>query len=150
MANLYTHASSNTRKSYLLISLFFLFIIAIGWGVSWYMDDPSILIIAVLISVFSSFFSYYYSDKLVLNMTKAKELKFADNKEIYRLVENLCITAGLPVPKIYIIHDPAPNAFATGRNKEKAVVAMTTGLIQKLERSELEGVIDVSYVRLPV
>jgi heat shock protein HtpX len=141
MANLYTHASSNTRKSYLLISLFFLFIIAIGWGVSWYMDDPSILIIAVLISVFSSFFSYYYSDKLVLNMTKAKELKFADNKEIYRLVENLCITAGLPVPKIYIIHDPAPNAFATGRNKEKAVVAMTTGLIQKLERSELEGVI---------
>jgi heat shock protein HtpX len=141
MANLYTHASSNTRKSYLLISLFFLFIIAIGWGVSWYMDDPSILIIAVLISVFSSFFSYYYSDKLVLNMTKAKELKFADNKEIYRLVENLCITAGLPVPKIYIIHDSAPNAFATGRNKEKAVVAMTTGLIQKLERSELEGVI---------
>jgi heat shock protein HtpX len=141
MANLYTHASSNTRKSYLLISLFFVFIIAIGYGVSWYMNDPSILIIAVLISVFSSFFSYYNSHKLVLSMTKAKELKFEDNKEIYRLVENLCITAGLPVPKIYIIHDPAPNAFATGRNKEKAVIALSTGLIQKLDRSELEGVI---------
>jgi heat shock protein HtpX len=141
MANLYTHASSNTRKSYLLISLFFIFIIAIGWGVSWYMNDPSILIIAVLISVFSSFFSYYYSHKMILSMTKARELKFEDNKEIYRLVENLCITAGLPVPKIYIINDPAPNAFATGRNKEKAVIALSTGLIQKLEKSELEGVI---------
>jgi heat shock protein HtpX len=141
MANLYTHASSNTRKSYLLISLFFVFIIAIGWGVSWYMNNPSILIIAVLISVFGSFFSYYNSHKMVLKMTKAKELKFEDNKEIYRLVENLCITAGLPVPKIYIIDDPAPNAFATGRNKDKAVIALTTGLIHKLERSELEGVI---------
>ena len=141
MANLYTHASSNTRKSYLLISLFFVFIIAIGWGVSWYMNDPSILIIAVLISVLASFFSYYNSHKILLNMAKAQELKFEDNKEIYRLVENLCITAGLPLPKIYIIHDPAPNAFATGRNKEKAVIAMSTGLIQKLERSELEGVI---------
>ncbi|MFP4515018.1 MAG: M48 family metallopeptidase, partial [Parcubacteria group bacterium] len=141
MPNLYTHASSNTRKSYLLISLFFLFIIAIGFAVSWYMDDFSILIIAVLISVFASFFSYYNSHKLMLSMTKAKELKFEDNKEIYRLVENLCITAGLPVPKIYIIDDPAPNAFATGRNKEKAVIALSTGLIQKLERSELEGVI---------
>jgi heat shock protein HtpX len=141
MANLNTHVSSNTRKSYFLISLFFIFIIAIGWAVSWYMNDFSILIIAVLISVFGSFFSYYNSHKLVLSMTKAKELKFEDNKEIYRLVENLCITAGLPVPKIYIINDPAPNAFATGRNKEKAVIALSTGLIQKLERSELEGVI---------
>jgi heat shock protein HtpX len=141
MANLYTHASSNTRKSYLLISLFFIFIIAIGWGVSWYMSDPSILIIAVIISVSASFFSYYNSHKIVLRMTKAKELKFEDNKEIYRLVENLCITAGLPVPKIYIIDDPAPNAFATGRNKEKAVIALSTGLIHKLKRSELEGVI---------
>ncbi len=139
--NLYTHSSSNSRKSYLLISLFFVFIILIGWGLSWYMGDFSILIIAVLISVFASFFSYYYSHKLVLKMTKAHELKFEDNKEIYRLVENLCITAGLPVPKIYIIDDPAPNAFATGRNKEKAVVALSTGLINKLEKSELEGVI---------
>ncbi|MCF7794842.1 M48 family metallopeptidase [Patescibacteria group bacterium] len=141
MATLYTHASSNTRKSYLLISLFFVFIIAIGFAVSWYMNDSSILIIAVLISVLASFFSYYNSHKILLNMAKARELKFEDNKEIYRLVENLCITAGLPLPKIYIIDDPAPNAFTTGRNKEKAVIALSAGLIQKLDKSELEGVI---------
>mgnify|MGYP002398538530 CR=1 FL=1 len=112
-----------------------------GYVFSVAMDNPGILVFAVIFSILSSLFSYWYSDKMVLAMSDAKEVKFQDNKELYRLVENLCITAGLPTPKIYIINDTAPNAFATGRDPEHAVVAVTKGLLQKLERSELEGVI---------
>ncbi len=88
-----------------------------------------------------SFISFWYSDKIVLAISKAKPLKHNDNPELYHIVENLCITAGLPVPKIYVINEPAPNAFATGRNPKHAVVAVTLGLIEKLDRSEIEGVI---------
>jgi heat shock protein HtpX len=105
------------------------------------MDSQGILYFAVGLSIIMSFVSYWYSDKIVLAMSSAKEVKFEDNKELYRLVENLCITAGLPVPRIYIIHDTAPNAFATGRDPEHAVVAVTSGILKKLEKSELEGVI---------
>jgi len=105
------------------------------------MNDPGILYIAVIFSTLASFASYWWSDKMVLAMSSAKPLSHDDNKNIYHLVENLCITAGLPIPKIYIIDDTAPNAFATGRNPEHAVVALTTGIIQKLEKTELEGVI---------
>ncbi len=112
-----------------------------GYVFSVAMDSPIILVIAVFVGVFSSVFSYWYSDKIVLKMSNAKELVFKENKELYRIVENLCITAGLPLPKIYIINDSAPNAFATGRDPEHAVVAVTTGLLEKLDRSELEGVI---------
>ena len=138
---LYTHSDSNKRKTWFLLSGFFVFIVIVGYVFSYVMDSPVVLIIAVLFSIVSSFFSYWYSDKMVLAMSSAKELKFEDNKELYRLVENLCITAGLPTPKIYIIKDSAPNAFATGRDSEHAVVAFTTGIIQKLDRAELEGVI---------
>ncbi len=88
-----------------------------------------------------SFFSYWYSDKIVLAMSHAKPIEKKDNPELYRLVENLCITAGLPLPKIYIIKEAQPNAFATGRNPEHAVIAVTQGLLDRLERAELEGVI---------
>jgi heat shock protein HtpX len=88
-----------------------------------------------------SFSSYWWSDKIVLAMSGAKAVTHEQGREIYHLVENLCITAGLPVPKIYIIEDTAPNAFATGRNPEHAVICFTTGIIQKLEKTELEGVI---------
>lgn len=141
MATLYNHADSNRRKTWFLLSGFFVLVILIGYVFSYAMDSPGILIFAVFFSIISSFISYWYSDKIVLKMSSAKEIKFEDNKELYRLVENLCITAGLPLPKIYIINDTAPNAFATGRDPEHAVVAVTAGLLQKLERSELEGVI---------
>jgi heat shock protein HtpX len=141
MATLYTHSDSNRRKTWALLAGFFVFVILVGYVFSLALDDVSILYIAVLISIFSSFFSYWYSDRLVLSMSKAKEVKRENNLELYRLVENLCITAGLPVPKIYIIDDSAPNAFATGRDKDHAVIAVTSGLLAKLERSELEGVI---------
>jgi heat shock protein HtpX len=141
MATLYNHSDTNRRKTWALLAGFFVFVILVGYIFSVALENVTILYIAVFISIFSSFFSYWYSDKLVLRMSKAKEIKREDNLELYRLVENLCITAGLPVPKIYIINDSAPNAFATGRNPEKAVIAVTSGLLSKLDRSELEGVI---------
>lgn len=141
MPTIYTHSDSNKRKTWFLLSGFLIFIILIGYVFSVAMKSSAILYIAVFFSIFSSFFSYWFSDKMVLAMSSAHELKFEENKELYRVVENLCITAGLPLPKIYIINDTAPNAFATGRDQEHAVVAVTSGLLQKLDRSELEGVI---------
>ena len=85
--------------------------------------------------------SYWFSDKIVLSMAQAKPIEKRDNPELYRLVENLCITAGLPVPKIYIINEAQLNAFATGRDKNHAVVAVTQGLLDRLDKTELEGVI---------
>lgn len=141
MATLYTHSDVNRQKTWALLAGFFVFVIVIGYVFSQAMGDSTILYIAVGLSIFSSFFSYWYSDKLVLTMSQAKRINPDDNRELYRLVENLCITAGLPIPKIYIINDTAPNAFATGRNADNAVIAVTSGLLQKLERAELEGVI---------
>ena len=141
MLTLYTHSDSNKRKTWLLMSGFLIFVILIGYFFSYVMESPAILYFVVGFSIISSFVSYWWSDKIVLKMSNAKLIKFEDNKELYRLVENLCITAGLPTPKIYIINDTAPNAFATGRDPEHAVVAVTKGLLQKLEKSELEGVI---------
>jgi len=141
MANLYTHAESNTRKTFLLMGFFLLFIILIGWLFSYILDSYFILIIAVFFSVAMSFSSYWYSDKIVLRMTKAEPIRKEDNPELYRIVENLCITAGLPIPKIYILNEAQPNAFATGRDAKHAVVVVTRGLLEKLERVELEGVI---------
>ncbi len=141
MPSLYTHVDSNQRKTWFLMSGFFTIVIIIGWIFSQAMGEPSILYIAVAFSIISSFISYWFSDKIVLAMSSAHLVTFEDNKELYRLVENLCITAGLPVPKIYIIDDTAPNAFATGRDPEHAVIVVTTGLLTKLEKVELEGVI---------
>ncbi|MEA1963418.1 MAG: M48 family metallopeptidase [Patescibacteria group bacterium] len=141
MPTLYSHSDSNKRKTWFLLSGFLIFVIFIGYIFSVAMESPVILYFVVGFSIISAFVSYWWSDKIVLAMSDAKPVKFKDNKELYRLVENLCITAGLPAPKIYIINDTAPNAFATGRDPEHAVVAVTAGLLQKLERSELEGVI---------
>ena len=118
-----------------------LFIIGLGWVVSYIANAPAILWIAAIVSILMSIGSYWYSDKIVLGMTGAKPIEKRDNPELYRIVENLCITAGLPVPRIYILQDPQPNAFATGRDPQHAVVAVTTGLLSRLERTELEGVI---------
>ena len=141
MPTLYTHAESNIRKTWLYLTFFLLLVIALGWVISYFLGTFLILWIAVLYSVFISFFSYWYSDKIVLAMSKAKPIQKHDNPELYRIVENLCITAGLPLPKLYIIHSEQPNAFATGRDPKHAVVAVTQGLLSRLERSELEGVI---------
>ncbi len=139
--NLYTHKDSNIRKTWLLFMLFFGIVMAIGWTFSQVYGDPSILYIAVIFSMGMSVTSYWFSDKIVLQMSHAEPVSKENAKELYNIVENLAITAGLPVPKIYIIKEDVPNAFATGRNPEHAVVAVTTGLLGRLDRSELEGVI---------
>jgi heat shock protein HtpX len=138
---LYTDSDSNARKTWLLMSVFFVAVIAIGWVFSQALDSPAILYIAVGFSIVSSFVSYWWSDKIVLAMSGAHEIDHDSNRELYHIVENLCITAGLPVPRIYIIEDSAPNAFATGHDAKHAVVAVTSGILAKLEKSELEGVI---------
>jgi len=148
MATLYTQQASNIRKTWLLMTVFLVVVIAIGYAMSWYLGSPGILYIAVIFALVMNVGSYWYSDKLVLRMTNAKEAKKEEFKELYNIVENLSITAGLPMPKVYVVNDPAPNAFATGRDPEHAVVAATTGLISMLDRNELEGVMahELSHV----
>ena len=138
---LYTQVDSNVRKTWFLITVFLILIIALGWVFSYIFESPLILYIAVIVSIFWSFSSYWYSDKIVLSLTKSRPIKKEDNPELYRIVENLSITAGLPIPQIYIIDDISPNAFATGRDAKHGVVCVTQGLLDKLEKSELEGVI---------
>lgn len=139
--NLYRQISSNRRKTWLLISLTASLLVAVGFIFSQVYNNPIWLYAAFVYTIISSFVSYWWSDKIVLAMSKAKLVKREDSPQLYRLVENLCIAGGLPTPKIYIIDDSAPNAFATGRNAERAAVAFTSGLLTKLDKAELEGVI---------
>jgi len=141
MATLYTLRETNIRKTWLYMTGFFILIVAFGWVASYYFQDEIVLWFAFGISLIMSFSSYWFSDKVVMKMSGARLIEKKDNPELYRIVENLSITAGLPIPKIYIINDPSPNAFATGRNPEHAAIAVTMGLLEKLERVELEGVI---------
>ncbi|TSC81825.1 MAG: Protease HtpX [Parcubacteria group bacterium Gr01-1014_20] len=141
MATLYTHQSSNVRKTWLLFILFFIVIIAIGFIFTQIYGNANILYIAVLFSCGMSFISYWYSDKIVLKMAGAHPVDRNTNRELYNIVENLSITAGLPVPKIYIVNEPALNAFATGRDPNHAVICVTRGLLEKLNKTELEGVL---------
>ncbi len=138
---LYNQADKNIRLTWIYITGFLVFVILVGYIFSQVMENSVILYIAVIFSVFMSFASYWWSDKIVLAISDAKELKHDDNPQIYHLVENLCITAGLPIPKIYIIKDSAMNAFATGRDPKHGVICLTTGIISRLEKTELEGVI---------
>ena len=141
MATLYNQADKNTRLTWVYITGFLVFVIGVGYVFAGAMNNSAILYGCVIFSVIMSFGSYWWSDKIVLAMSKAKEITHDEGREIYHIVENLCITAGLPVPKIYIIEDSAPNAFATGRDPKHGVICLTTGIIQKLEKAELEGVI---------
>lgn len=141
MATLYTHKDSNIRKTWILITAFFVLIIVVGWILSQLFGNPAILVIALIFSVLMGFGSYWWSDKLVLSLTHAKPIQKSDAPELYRIVENLSITAGLPMPRLYILEEASPNAFATGRDPSHAVVAVTRGLLERLDKSELEGVL---------
>ncbi|MBI2097454.1 MAG: M48 family metallopeptidase [Candidatus Vogelbacteria bacterium] len=123
------------------MTIFLIVVIALGWIFSQVWGNPVILYVAIIIAVLMNFFSYWYSDKIVIKMAGARVATDQEFPDFYNTVENLCITAGLPMPKIYVIDDPAPNAFATGRNSEHAALAATTGLLKILDKSELEGVI---------
>ena len=123
------------------MSAFLVFIILVGWIYAQAMQTPGALYVAVAFALIMNVASYWYSDRLVLMMTHAKEVQKQDAPELYRIVENLAITAGLPTPKVYSINEPAPNAFATGRDEKHAVVAVTTGLLERLDKVELEAVL---------
>lgn len=149
MPTLYNIADSNVRKTWFLITFFLVFVILLGWLFSYILDSQSILYLAVIFSILTSVSSYWYSDKIVLMSTGAQPIEKSDNPELYRIVENLCITAGLPIPKIYILNEAQPNAFATGRDEKHAVIAVTKGLLGKLEKKEIEGVIahELSHIK---
>lgn len=149
MATLYSTADSNVRKTWMLMSTFFVLIMLLGWAFSYIMGDPSIVFIAVVVSIVMNVTSYWYSDKITLALSGAKPLSKEDHKELWNITENLCISTGMQMPKLYIIRDEAPNAFATGRDEAHAAVAVTTGLLARLERSELEGVIahELSHIK---
>ncbi|MEK7175603.1 MAG: M48 family metallopeptidase [Patescibacteria group bacterium] len=141
MATLYTHQKENVFKTWMLMSVFFVLVIVLGFVFAQYFGNPKILYFFVIFSVVMNITSYWFSDKIVLTLAGAKEAKREEYFDLYNSVQNLSITAGLPMPKVYVIADPAPNAFATGRDKEHAVVAATTGLLGILKKDELEGVI---------
>ena len=140
--NLYSNQSANIRSTWFLMTVFLVLIIGVGFGLAYYYGNPMILYAAVILSIFSNISAYWFSDKMVLSMAHARRVESKDQyPDLWNTLENLCITAGLPMPKLYIIDDPAPNAFATGRSKDHAVIAVTTGLLPLLNKSELEGVL---------
>jgi len=138
---LYDTRDKNIRKTWLIFSLFLVVVIGLGWAISYYYNDSTILYIAVAFSIIMNITAYWRSDKVVLSMSRAREADEQQFRELHNIIENLCITAGIPKPNVYIIDDFSPNAFATGRNPDHAAIAVTTGLMERLNRSELEGVI---------
>ena len=141
MSTLYHEQSKNVTKTWVLMTMFLIVVIGLGWFFSYYYGNPNILYIFVIFSIVMNITSYWFSDKIVLSLAGAKEAKREEYFDLYTSVENLSITAGLPMPRVYVVNDSAPNAFATGRDKNHAVVCATTGLLAILEKNELEGVI---------
>ena len=139
------HVSGNIFKTWLIMFFFSLFTIGVLYIITqaWFgpqIDSLSIVGIALIAAGIMNFVSYWWSDKIVLGISGAKQIDLKTNKELYRIVENLCIATGLPVPKIYTMEDSAPNAFATGRDPKHAAICFTTGILEKLNKQELEGV----------
>jgi heat shock protein HtpX len=138
---IYTQQSKNIRRTWLIMTVFISVVVGVGYIAAQYFNSSSILYFAILISLLMNVGSYWFSDKLAIRSSGANPVTKDDYPDLWNLVENLSITAGLPMPRLYIIQDPAPNAFATGRNKEHSAIAVTTGLIDILDRGELEGVL---------
>src|SRR3989344_1165984 len=148
--NIYSAISANKWKTWAIMALFVIFATTLSYvyaTASGY--DITFAILILLISIATSIGSFFYSDKIVLSASGAKPVSEADSPQLYHIVENLTIATGMLMPKIYTIHDPSPNAFATGRDPKHAVIAVTTGLLQKLNKAELEGVIahELSHVK---
>ena len=147
---MYEQISRNLWRSRILILCFILIISYLGLlfgqlsGFGWFG-----FVVALLIAVATCWFSYYYSDEVALSVSRARPLQKADNPYLYNLVEGLALAAGIKAPRAYLIDDTAPNAFATGRDPEHAAIAVTTGLLEKLDRTELEGVIahEMSHIK---
>jgi len=146
--DLYSQKDSNIRKTWLLITMSLILVIGVGWVFSYLLRSTAILYIAVFLAVIMNIVAYWNSDKIALAMSGARPTKREQYLELYRIIENLSITAGLPLPRIYIIDSPQINAFATGRDPKHAAIAVTTGALAQLSKNELEGVIahELSHV----
>lgn len=147
---MYSQIDSNKRKTTILITIFVMFVLAVGWFFNFYLGyGYDAVILAVIISIVMTLVSYYKGDSIALNSTGAKAISKEENPYIYRIVENLAITSGIPIPKVYMINSPALNAFATGRDPEHASIAVTSGIVEALENEELEGVIahELSHIK---
>lgn len=142
MADFRALEAANKRKTFLLL----LFMAVLVWGISYTAisafggTEAGVIPLAVLITLITVWGSYFASDKLVLKMTRAKVIKYEDNPNLFNVVNEVVIASGLPMPKVAIVNDPAPNAFATGRNPANALIAFTTGLLESMDRDELQGV----------
>jgi heat shock protein HtpX len=148
MANLYTYQSSNIRRTWVLFIVFFIVVVGIGYVFSMAYGDPSYVVFALIFTVVYSFISYYSSAAIALKLARAVPIEKKDNPALYNIVENLCIAAGLPTPAVYITPEMQINAFATGRDPRHAAIAVTQGALQRLNKTELEGVIahELSHV----
>ncbi len=148
---MYEEITANKRKSILLIIAFIALISVLGWVFGWLLIGYGNigLFIAVLISIILVVVNYYNGDKLILKISRARQPTKKENAYLINVVEEIAIAAGVPTPKIYIIDDSAPNAFATGRDPQHASIAVTSGLLKKLNRLELEGVIahEMSHIK---
>lgn len=146
---MYKQIAENKRNTVLIFLGFIALISIIGGGFAYIYDDPSIMITSTIVALIYAAIQYFFSTQLAIMMTGAKKANRRDNRRLYNIVENLTITAGLPMPEVYIIDDPAPNAFATGRDPDHAVVAATTGLIDIMDDKELTAVMahELSHVK---
>ena len=148
MPNLYTYQSSNIRRTWILFIVFFIVVIGIAWVFSYAYDDYSIVVFAVIFSIVYSFISYYSSASIALSLARAVEIEKKDNPALWNIIENLCIESGLPMPKVYITPERQINAFATGRDPQHAAIAVTAGALDRLDKTELQGVLahELSHV----
>lgn len=150
---MYNQIAANKRKSILLVLIFIIVLAGVGYGYHWFYGSGRTpyagIIFAIVISLFLTSISYFAGDKIALFSSGAKKITKEENRYLYNLVENLCLAAGLPTPKIYLIDDSAINAFATGRKPAIASIAITRGAVEKLENEELEGVIahELSHIK---
>lgn len=138
---MYTQISENKTKTYALFAGFFIFLIGLAWLIGYAYDLDWLLPVAAVISIVQALISYYQSDKIALAVSRAQPVTKKEAPELVRMVENLAITAGLPMPKVHVIDDTAINAFATGRDPKHASIAVTRGALERLENEELEGVL---------
>ncbi len=152
MPNIYDHIQKNKRSTVIIITLFVVIISLIGFSIGEIYDPGYGLFytgIALIFSGVSGFVSFYNSDKIVLAISRAKEVPFEANPYLHNLVDNMCIASGLPKPKIYMIDDTAMNAFSTGRDPQHSVICFTSGIVDQLEKRELEGVVahELSHIQ---
>lgn len=148
MANTYAHAESNIRKTWIYLTGFVALLVGFGWLVAELYAAPGILYSAVFLSLLLSLASYWFSDSIALGLAHAKPAERRAYPELVRIVENLAIAAGIPTPRVYVIDEPAPNAFATGRDPRHAAVAVTRGLLERLDKPELEGVVAHEFAHI--